>query len=106
MALIQRGRHMLSLRISPLLIGAFLLHAATLGVGQAAVTSAITGDGTMGTTVTQTRNAYTIGGGTITGSNLFHGFGRFSIGTGDRATFTGPPAIANIVSRVTGGSSP
>jgi filamentous hemagglutinin family protein len=74
-----------------------------LGVGLAAVTSAMTGDGSMGTTVTQTQNAYTISGGTITGSNLFHSFGRFSVGTGDQATFTGPPAVANIVSRVTGG---
>jgi hypothetical protein len=65
MALIQRGHRMLSLRSGPLLIGACLLHAAILGVGQAAVTSAITGDGTMGTTVTQTRNAYTISGGTM-----------------------------------------
>jgi large exoprotein involved in heme utilization and adhesion len=77
-----------------------------LGLGRAAVTSAITGDGTMGTTVTQTRNTYSISGGTITGSNLFHSFGRFSVGTGDGAIFTGPPAIANIVSRVTGGNSP
>ena len=103
MASIQRDHRVLSLRIGPLLISAFLLHSAMFGVGQAAVPSAITGDGSMGTTVTQTRNAYTISGGTITGSNLFHSFGRFSVGTGERATFTGPPAIANILSRVTGG---
>jgi filamentous hemagglutinin family protein len=103
MALIQCDYRVLSQRIAPLLISAFLLHAVMLGVGQAAVTSAITGDGTMGTTVTQISNAYTIGGGTITGSNLFHSFDRFSVGTGDSATFTGPPAIVNIVSRVTGG---
>ena len=103
MALSLRNHRVLPPRIGPLLISAFLLHSAMLGVGLAAVTSAITGDGSMGTAVTQTQNAYTISGGTITGSNLFHSFGRFSVGTGDQATFTGPPAIANIVSRVTGG---
>jgi filamentous hemagglutinin family protein len=72
-------------------------------VGHAAVSSAITSDGTMGTRVTQTRNAYTISGGTITGSNLFHSFGLFSVGTGDTATFTEPRGVTNVLGRVTGG---
>src|SRR4029453_3451709 len=29
--------------------------------------------------------------------------GQFNVGTGERATFTGPTAITNIMSRVTGG---
>src|SRR5262245_45716406 len=42
------------------------------------------------------------------GGNLFHSFLRFSIGSGERATFTdegapNPGAIENVISRVTGG---
>src|SRR5262245_64353082 len=41
------------------------------------------------------------------GGNLFHSFSRFSIGSGERATFTSdgapnPSAIDNVISRVTG----
>lgn len=39
------------------------------------------------------------------GSNLFHSFGRFNIHQGESATFSGPNSVANILSRVTGGSS-
>jgi filamentous hemagglutinin family protein len=43
------------------------------------------------------------------GSNLFHSFERFSIGSGERATFTAdgapdPGSIDNVISRVTGGA--
>ena len=38
------------------------------------------------------------------GSNLFHSFQTFSVLTGESANFTGPNAIDNIFSRVTGGS--
>jgi filamentous hemagglutinin family protein len=44
--------------------------------------------------------------GQIRGGNLFHSFGRFTVQTGERATFTPPlngTTIANILSRVTGG---
>jgi filamentous hemagglutinin family protein len=44
--------------------------------------------------------------GQIRGKNLFHSFGRFSVQTGESATFTPPlngTPIANILSRVTGG---
>ncbi|ODS24428.1 hypothetical protein AB835_03780 [Candidatus Endobugula sertula] len=37
------------------------------------------------------------------GANLFHSFSQFNIGTGESATFSGSAAIANIISRVTGG---
>jgi filamentous hemagglutinin family protein len=76
---------------------------AVLACGQAAVPSAITGDGTLGTTVTQSGQTYTIGGGTLRGSNLFQSLERFSVGTGDTAAFTGPTGTTNILSRVTGG---
>jgi len=42
--------------------------------------------------------------GTRAGRNLFHSFERFSLATGERATFSGPPAIRNIIGRVTGGA--
>lgn len=37
------------------------------------------------------------------GNNLFHSFERFSIGSEETATFSGPAQISNIISRVTGG---
>lgn len=39
------------------------------------------------------------------GNNLFHSFRLFNIATGESATFTGSPDIANVISRVTGGSA-
>jgi filamentous hemagglutinin family protein len=86
-----------------LTLSGLLLLWALLAVSQAAVTSAITGDGTLGTTVTQSGRTYAIGGGTLRGSNLFQSFERFSVGTGDIATFTGPTGTTNILNRVTGG---
>ena len=70
----------------------------------AQVATQISSDGTLATTVTQTGNVFDINGGTITGSNQFHSFDRFSVGTGDIASFNGPGGIQNIISRVTGGS--
>lgn len=43
-----------------------------------------------------------IDGGTIRGANLFHSFGEFNIGEGQKAYFTNPIGIENILSRVTG----
>jgi filamentous hemagglutinin family protein len=92
-----------SRRLCLSLLSSLVLLWALLAISQAAVTSAITGDGTLGTTVTPTGRDYAIGGGTHRGSNLFQSFGLFSVGTGDRAIFTGPTGVTNIVSRVTGG---
>lgn len=39
------------------------------------------------------------------GRNLFHSFHRFNVHAGESATFTGPPTVENIVSRVTGGEA-
>ena len=61
-------------------------------------------DGTLGTTVTPSGNLYNINGGTIRGTNQFHSFSQFTVGTGDIASFNGPTGIQNVVSRVTGGT--
>jgi len=82
-----------------------LLLVVWLAVSQAQMRTTLTPDGTLGTTVTQNGNLYTITGGTRprNGPNLFHSFDRLSVGTGDTASFTGPTGIATILSRVTGG---
>ena len=41
--------------------------------------------------------------GTPSGDNLFHSFGDFDIGAGDRATFTGENEYERVIARVTGG---
>ena len=43
-----------------------------------------------------------IDGGAIRGANLFHSFGEFNIGEGQKVYFTNPIGIENILSRVTG----
>ncbi|HEY9622671.1 MAG TPA: filamentous hemagglutinin N-terminal domain-containing protein, partial [Crinalium sp.] len=53
--------------------------------------------------VVPTGNGVTINGGTVQGSNLFHSFNQFSVPTGSEAYFNNDGAIANIISRVTGG---
>src|SRR5438876_10086320 len=83
-----------------------LLLAMLLTVSQAQVRTTVTADGSLSTAVTRHGNIYAITGGTRPGNgpNLFHSFDRFSVGTGDIASFTGPQTgIANILSRVTGG---
>ena len=82
-----------------------MLLSVLLGSSQGQVSTALTPDGTLGTTVTRNGTVHTITGGTRPGNgpNLFHSFDRFSVGTADTARFTGPIGIANILSRVTGG---
>jgi filamentous hemagglutinin family protein len=43
--------------------------------------------------------------GKLSGNNLFHSFSTFNLTQGQNATFKGPSTLANIVARVTGGSS-
>jgi filamentous haemagglutinin family N-terminal domain len=66
----------------------------------------VTLDGTLGPAGPLTGPDYAIPAevGRQIGSNLFHSFGLFNVNTGESATFTGPPVIDNILSRVTGGS--
>jgi filamentous hemagglutinin family protein len=68
--------------------------------------SEITLDGTMGPKGTLPGPDFRIGAelGKRVGHNLFHSFGEFNINTGESGTFTGPAAIDNVISRVTGGS--
>src|SRR5262245_28924481 len=72
-----------------------------LSTSHAQFSTRITADGTLGTTVTPSGNVFNIDAGTIRGSNQFHSFGQFSVGTGDIASFNGPSGIQNIISRVT-----
>src|SRR6266853_1175923 len=66
----------------------------------------ITLDGSLGPRGALRGPNYTISdsAGQIRGPNLFHSFGQFNLSKGESATFTGPNTIANILSRVTGGS--
>ncbi|MCT7950341.1 filamentous hemagglutinin N-terminal domain-containing protein [Ancylothrix sp. C2] len=52
--------------------------------------------------VTPTGNTFLIEGGSSVGSNLFHSFREFSLGTGDRAIFNNSLTIQNILTRITG----
>jgi filamentous hemagglutinin family protein len=92
-------------QLRSLLLSSGLLLGVLLTSGQAQVTTTITPDGTLGTTVTQSGTVHDITGGTRPGNgpNLFHSFNRFSVGTNDTARFSGPTGIVNILNRVTGG---
>src|ERR671938_412120 len=92
------------------LLSVLVASGVLLGVGLtkslAQVRTTLTPDGTLGTTVTQSGTVHTISGGTRPGNgpNLFHSFDRFSVGTGETASFTSPQTgIKHILSRVTGG---
>jgi filamentous hemagglutinin family protein len=105
------------LRVSPLLLGLLALVQVLLQVGP--VHAQIVRDGTVGPLlgtpgvveptgpnfrIDSTLGRIQTNGGT---SNLFHSFSQFNVPTGGSATFThsGSNAIANIISRVTGGRS-
>ncbi|MDH5435504.1 MAG: filamentous hemagglutinin N-terminal domain-containing protein [Gammaproteobacteria bacterium] len=77
----------------------FLILIIHIGQAHAVVTT----DSTLGTIVNNTGNDFLITAGTKVQSNLFHSFDKFSLATGQSATFVGPAMIDNIVSRVTGG---
>ncbi|KAB8316333.1 filamentous hemagglutinin N-terminal domain-containing protein [Tolypothrix campylonemoides VB511288] len=66
----------------------------------------ITPDGTLpnNSIININGNTFNITGGTQAGTNLFHSFKDFSVTTGSEAFFNNTVDIANIISRVTGGS--
>jgi filamentous hemagglutinin family protein len=69
------------------------------------VQAQIVTDGSVGPKVSLSGGEIKIGAdlGSRRGDNLFHSFEKFGIATGQTATFTGPGAIRNVISRVTGG---
>src|SRR5687768_11874824 len=79
------------------------LLAALLSAGP--VQAQIVTDGSVGPKVSLQSGQIEIGAdlGTRRGDNLFHSFETFGIIAGQTATFTGPGAIRNVISRVTGG---
>ena len=81
--------------------------AAVLLSAGAAVQSQIVRDGTVGPPGGPLQGpAYDIPAdlGQQTGNNLFHSFSQFNINKNEAATFFGPPEIANVLARVTGGT--
>lgn len=91
-----------------LVIGLLLLQPPIVSYAQ--VTN-ITPSGLNTTVSPPIENITTITGGTRAGTNLFHSFGDFSIGTGDIANFSNLNSLGlpggltdNILSRVTGGN--
>ena len=66
-------------------------------------------DRSLGTSATALGSMTTIDGGTLTGTNLFHSFSVFDLGSGDTARWVhgGGDAngISNVINRVTGGTS-
>jgi filamentous hemagglutinin family protein len=80
------------------------------GAGEAAATvSQVESDGSLNTSVDRAGNIYTIDGGTLAGTNLFHSFAAFDLAGGDVAQWVhsagDPAAISNVVNRVTGGDA-
>src|SRR5438045_3888291 len=93
-------------RLHSFLLTSGLLLSVGLTSSFAQVRTTLKPDGTLGTTVTQSGAIHPITGGTRPGNgpNLFHSFERFSVGTGETASFTSEQTgIKHIVSRVTGG---
>jgi filamentous hemagglutinin family protein len=64
-------------------------------------------DGSLGaaTSLAGPNFAINSGLGQTRGGNLFHSFSQFNLNSGERATFSGPASIANIICRVTGGTA-
>ncbi len=87
-----------------LFLQASLCNVSFLGVSSHTTQAQVTTDGTVNTQVSNNGNVAEITGGETRGSNLFHSFQDFSIGTGNEAFFDNSDSISNIFSRVTGGN--
>jgi filamentous hemagglutinin family protein len=94
------------MKLLPICLGSVLLPLGIIFFSESYAYAQITSDGSLNTTVIQNGNHFTIINGSAAGSNLFHGFGQFSVPTGNSATFdlVNTPHISNIFSRVTGGN--
>ena len=99
-----------SLFLSRVLVTAALLGMAARAYGGAGIAT----DGSLGVAGRTIAPANAGGGnflipqsdGRVAGNNLFHSFSRFNIDTGQTATFTTrTAALANVISRVSGGSA-
>jgi filamentous hemagglutinin family protein len=82
-----------------------LFCAAVAGL-RGAVGGAVATDGTVGPVkaLAGPNFAVTPDLGQQRGGNLFHNFRQFDLSKGESATFSGPPSVRNVLTRVTGGS--
>ncbi|MGK7900264.1 MAG: filamentous hemagglutinin N-terminal domain-containing protein [Hormoscilla sp.] len=87
-----------------LYIATFPLAIAPVAPGWAQLTpdSSLGAESSVVTPVNQSTDR--IDGGAVRGSNLFHSFGEFNVDVGRSVYFANPPAIQNILTRVTGGN--
>lgn len=88
-------------------LGVALL-GVNLGTSAAQAQVIATPAGTLGTTntvVSTPTGTVNITGGTTAGTNLFHSFSQFSLAAQSTANFQTPAGIANVLSRVTGGTA-
>lgn len=83
-----------------LFVGTATLVCCSSGYASAQVTP----DSSLSTSVTQNGSSLTIDGGTSKGSNLFHGFTKFSPGQNQTAFFDNDLNVRNIIARISGGT--
>ena len=102
----RAGARIVATMLAALAYGAAVGHAQSL-VGNTAIAT----DGTVGAALSLSKVGTTVtipaNLGTRSGNNLFHSFSVFNLFNGDTAQFLGPADavnIANIISRVTGGT--
>jgi filamentous hemagglutinin family protein len=81
------------------------LNTFALAPAQAQITPANDGTGTTISNPSSNPNQINIGGGTTSGSNLFHSFQEFGLNSSQIANFLSNPNIQNILGRVTGGNA-
>jgi filamentous hemagglutinin family protein len=85
---------MKSIALSLTVFGASIVCSTSNTVAQVKVDSTLGNESSV-------LNGYVIQGGAQRGSNLFHSFQEFSVGTGQRIDFANPTGVNNILARVT-----